>query len=148
MDERKNIGFAFKKGKHMIGRCLHAKLAECGFDEVTIMHGWILGYLYENRSHPVCQKDIEDEFEIGKSSVTGILKLMEKKGYVSRTVDKKDARHKIISLTPLGIKVQQDTMNIIDQFHEQLEAGITSQERDYFFVVRSEEHTSELQSQR
>lgn len=135
MEERKNIGFEFKKMNHQIGRCLHAKLSECGFDKITIMHGWIMGYLYENRNHVVYQKDMEDEFEISKSTVTNILKLMEKKGYVSRTVDERDARHKIIRLTEQGINVQQNTMDIIDRFHEELEAGISEEEKAEFYRI-------------
>ncbi len=53
-------------------------------DEVTMMHGWIIRYLYENREQDIFQKDIEQRFAVGRSTVTNLLQLMEKKGFVRR----------------------------------------------------------------
>ena len=44
----------------------------------------------------VYQKDIEEEFRIRKSTVTGILKLLEKNGFIRRESVQKDARLKRI----------------------------------------------------
>lgn len=54
-----------------------------GLDEVTLMHGWIMGYLYHNQGKAVYQKTIESDFNIRRSTVTTILQLMEKKGISS-----------------------------------------------------------------
>ena len=51
-----------------------------GVEELTSMHGRILGYLYWSRPKDVYQKDIEEHFNITRSSVAGIVKLMEQKG--------------------------------------------------------------------
>ena len=55
-----------------------------GVEELTSMHGRILGYLYWSRPKDVYQKDIEEHFNITRSSVAGIVKLMEQKGYILR----------------------------------------------------------------
>ena len=44
----------------------------------------------------VYQKDIEEEFRIRKSTVTGILKLLEKNGFIRRESVPQDARLKRI----------------------------------------------------
>ena len=67
---------------------------ERGVDELTAMHGWILGYLCRNEHKDIFQKDIEAEFKICRSTVTNILKLMEKKGYIKRESVPYDARLK------------------------------------------------------
>ena len=56
-----------------------------GVEELTSMHGRILGYLYWSRPKDVYQKDIEEHFNITRSSVAGIVKLMEQKGYILRS---------------------------------------------------------------
>ena len=56
-----------------------------GVEAVTPMHGWIMEYLYRNSDTPVFQRDIEREFSITRSTVTNILQLMERKGYIARS---------------------------------------------------------------
>lgn len=65
-----------------------------GVEELTSMHGRILGYLYWSRPKDVYQKDIEEHFNITRSSVAGIVKLMEQKGYILRQSVQGDARLK------------------------------------------------------
>ena len=57
-----------------------AQARSLNIDEVTVMHGWILAYLEDNREREIYQKDIEGKFGINRSTVTNIVKLMEKKG--------------------------------------------------------------------
>ena len=51
----------------------------------------------------VYQKDIEEEFRIRKSTVTGILKLLEKNGFIRRESVPQDARLKRIVPTALSL---------------------------------------------
>ena len=62
-----------------LSRNLSAHVRKSGVDEVTMMHGWIIRYLYENREQDIFQKDIEQRFAVGRSTVTNLLQLMEKK---------------------------------------------------------------------
>ena len=63
-----------------------------GVEDVTAMHGWILAFLYECRDREVFQRDVERAFSITRSTVTNILQLMEKKGYIRRVSVPQDAR--------------------------------------------------------
>ena len=71
-----------------------------GVEELTSMHGRILGYLYWSRPKDVYQKDIEEHFNITRSSVAGIVKLMEQKGYILRQSVQGDARLKKLPHRP------------------------------------------------
>ena len=135
MSKHQVISFEFRKMTNIIGRQIGKRMMEQGFDEVTIMHGHILGYLYQNRDRDIYQKDIAATFEIGKSTVTNILPLMEKKGYLMCVPDKNDGRLKKIELTQKGIDTQHRTMQIIDKLHEDLEEGITDEEKEVFFRI-------------
>ena len=93
-------------------RNLSARVRAAGLDEVTLMHGWVMRYLYENRDRVICQRDIEHTFEIRRSTVTNIIQLMEKKGYVERRSVPGDARLKCVSLTAKG--EENDELNGFD----------------------------------
>ena len=67
-----------------------------GVEELTSMHGRILGYLYWSRPKDVYQKDIEEHFNILRQSVQG------------------DARLKKLSLTDLGTRACEQSM---EAFH-------------------------------
>lgn len=54
-------------------------------DSLTVMQKHILKFiLLETLHREIYQKDIEEEFQIRKSTVTGILQLMEKNGFIYR----------------------------------------------------------------
>ena len=73
MEKEKSICFSLKRVNHIVERGIHTSLAAAGFDEITNMHGWILGFLY-HAQQPVYQKDIESNFGIARSTVTNILR--------------------------------------------------------------------------
>lgn len=104
-------------------------------DEITLMHGWIMGYLHHNEDRNIYQKTIESEFHIRRSTVTNILQLMEKKGYISRETVDGDARLKKIVLTPQGKAIAIKTKNMIDKMEERLAEDIDSQELETFYRV-------------
>lgn len=49
---------------------------------LTIMHTWIVGFLYNNPDRAVYQRDIEREFRVNRATVSGMISLMEQKGLI------------------------------------------------------------------
>ena len=43
---------------------------------LTIMHTWIVGFLYNNPDRAVYQRDIEREFRINRATVSGMISMM------------------------------------------------------------------------
>ena len=103
-----------------------------GVEQATPMHGWIIEYLYRHRDEPVFQRDIEREFSITRSTVTNILQLMERKGYIRRQSVPQDARLKQLVLTEEGVLFHEKT---ILSFH---------QTDDYVAGLLTEEENAEL----
>ena len=93
-EEDRKIGPEIHCTDLKLSRNLSAHVRKSGVDEVTMMHGWIIRYLYENREQDIFQKDIEQRFAVGRSTVTNLIQLMEKKGFVKRESVKQDARLK------------------------------------------------------
>ena len=131
MEKKRYLGFEIKKMDNTIFRQLKKKLVEAGFDEVTVMHGHILGYLSRHKDVDVYQKDIGEEFGIGKSSVTNILQLMERKGYLVCRTDDNDGRCKKIVLTQKGEETHAATVRVIDMLHEELFECYREDEKQY-----------------
>lgn len=131
----KAIGPEIHMVDHMISRNLQCHVMAAGIDEITLMHGWIMRYLYENREHDIFQKDIEKTFSIGRSSVTGIIQLLEKKGYVRREFVEHDARLKKVTLTEKGMKSHEGIEELIMELDAILEEDIEKEELELFFRV-------------
>ncbi len=120
---------------NMITRVLTGKIKAAGLDEVTLIHGWVLHYLYDHREQEIYQRDIEKQFSIGRSAVTNILQLMEKRGLVSRESVAQDARLKRVILTEKGIQskeIVKDALNCVD---EEILAGFSEDERSDFLAL-------------
>lgn len=106
------VGPRFKFLTHAFTRKFFEAARAEGVDEVTIMHGQILGYLYRcsRAETPVYQRDLEETFHITRSSVTGVVQLMERKGYIQRRSVQGDGRLKELFLTDRGIQACKQAM--------------------------------------
>jgi len=126
-DESHWLGHEVHLLGHLIRRKMNAVMSENGADDITPVHGRILGYLVQNEKE-VCQRDIEAEFGITRSSVAGILKLMEQKGYIRRESVEGDARLKRIVPTPLGRENFARIDSSIRQVESLLYSALTPEE--------------------
>ena len=99
-----------------------------GVEQATPMHGWIIEYLYRHRDEPVFQRDIEREFSITRSTVTNILQLMERKGYIRRLSVPQDARLKQLVLTEEGVRFHEKTMLSLHQTDDYVAGLLTEEE--------------------
>lgn len=82
------------------------------------------------RDNEVFQKEIEEEFNLRRSTVTGIVKLMEEKGLITRTVYKIDARVKKVRLTEKGIDLEKNLFKDIIDYDKMLTKNLTDEELD------------------
>lgn len=69
------------------------------FDNVTGMHGYVIGFLKNNQDRDIFQRDVEKTFSIRRSTATAILQGMEKNGLIVRHPTEYDTRLKKIILT-------------------------------------------------
>ena len=99
-----------------------------GVEQGTPMHGWIVEYLYAHRDAPVFQRDIERDFSITRSTVTNILQLMERKGYIERQSVPQDARLKMLVLTEKVREFHEKTMLSLRQTVEFVAGLLTEEE--------------------
>lgn len=133
MAESKKVGFEIKTISNLMKRRAEKSRTLKDAEKLTGMHSWVIGYLYHNRDKKeIFQRDIEMEFSIRRSTVTGILQLMEKNGLIVRKSVDYDARLKKLVLTPKAIALHEMIEKEITQFEAQLVKGLTEEEINSF----------------
>lgn len=124
---------------HELDNILYRNMLAIGkkydYDQITVMNGWILRYLSMNEGKEIFQKDIENEFGITKSTVAGIIKLMEQKGFITRVSVPRDARLKQLVLTDMGRKYEEQMGSQMRQNNLHLQKNITKEEMEIFLRV-------------
>ena len=129
------VGYEIKTLDHIIERNIINISLKNGMDRVTVMHGWIIGYLYANEHRDIYQKDLESEFHIAHSTATGILQLMEKKDLITRESIPRDARLKRLVLTARGNALHMKIVEGFDTIEHVLTDDIPREKLDVFHEV-------------
>lgn len=127
-----HIGAEVKALTHAFRRKFSEAIRQAGAEDLSAMQGHVIGYLYFCRDKDVFQRDIEETFNITRSSVTGIVKLMEEKGYLTRQSVQGDARLKKLTLTRKGLEHHQRAMAAIDQVETAALRNFSQEEIDLF----------------
>lgn len=134
MNGQRTVSFTSKALANQIKRYIDSIAKETSVG--TGMQFGILGYVtYERPGEDVFQKDIEKEFNIRRSTATGILQLMEKNGLIRREPSLSDARMKRIILTDAAVQIQKNLLKDLDEMERRLTEGISEQELDTFYSV-------------
>ena len=96
---------------------------------LTSVQASILGYLIINRDKQICQRNIENNFNITHPTATGIIGRLEDKGFVTCLPSEKDRRYKIIRATEKATSMHNDFIAQIDAAEKQALSGFTEDEK-------------------
>lgn len=135
MEYEDHIGFENKRLENEIHSRMTAYRTALGTEELTMMQSWIIRFLYKNEEKEIFQRDIEARFSIARSTATGVLQLMEKKGFIRRIPVERDARLKKLELTDKGIQREESTIQNINEMESMLREGISEEDLEVFFRV-------------
>ncbi|AKN30921.1 MarR family transcriptional regulator [Clostridium carboxidivorans P7] len=126
MDKEELIGRKVNIFTNRINRKINKEVAKYG---ITGIQSMVLGFVYhKSQNRDVFQKDIEEVFDIRRSSVTSVLQLMEKNGYVERVSVSEDARLKKIILTKKGLEIQKKVHESIIKIEKYLRDELSDDE--------------------
>lgn len=131
MDKNSEIGFKIKAISNEFKRFIDRQL---GNDDGTGMHYGILHFI-QRQERDVYQRDIEKEFHIRRSTATGMLQLMEKKGLIRRESVDYDARLKKLIVTEKAIESTWAINQEAEKLELQIREGISEEDLDVFFKV-------------
>ena len=96
---------------------------------LTGTQGHVLCFIFiVSQWQDIYQRDIEEEFEISRSTATGILKLLERDGFIERVSVPADARLKKIVLTPKAKELQPLVIREAMAANQLLRSRLTDEE--------------------
>lgn len=135
MEKEKQLHFQIHRTSRLIKRYIDNTHTKAYIDNMTGNHGYILGFVYENRDRDIFQRDIEKEFNLRGSTVTNMLNLMEKNGLIERKSVDGDRRLKKIVLTENACEIQQHILSDIERLEKTITKGIGKKDIEVFFSV-------------
>lgn len=95
----------------------------------------IIDFLSNHPEKEQFQRDIEQEFEIQRSTTTILLQRMEKKGLIERHTSAKDARQKSVVLTAKARSIASACHAYLLEEEEDFIQRFTDEERAHFFKI-------------
>lgn len=108
-------------------------------ETLTGVQGRVLHYiLSQTNERDLFQKDIEEEFNLRRSTATGILQLMEKNGFLHREGVDYDARLKKIIVSEKGSEIQELADENIRILEAKLQQNISETDLKTFFKVMNQ----------
>lgn len=134
MHSERRVGFEIRCLNNLIKRDVERSKV---FQQSTGLHGWAMGWLYENRDCEIFQRDFENRFSIRRSTASSILSLMEKNGMITRESVESDGRLKKIVLTDRAVEVHKMIQNDINKREKRITKGVSPEELEIFFSVIS-----------
>lgn len=95
------LGFEIRILSNLIYNRLNQITLEA--ENLTIHQYWILSYLMNSADSAVYQRDIEQLLSVKRSTANEMLRTMEERGYIRRTVSSGNVRRNVLSVTQTGI---------------------------------------------
>lgn len=99
--------------------------------DITPQQARIIGFVSarQEEGKVVCQKDIEEEFELKGSSITSLLQGLERKSFIARRPDPADERRKIVTVLPKGMELTNDFVVAFHEIDEKMLHNLTAEQK-------------------
>lgn len=129
-----SVSGEIKKINNLIIRKIMSITKSEGINNLTPSQIMIIKYLSDSKT-PVYQKDISNQFPFRKSTISGIIKTMQKNGLIILNSSKNDLRSKQIELTSLSTDIINKIEKCFKSFDKLITKDIDSNELDIFYKV-------------
>lgn len=122
MQSTNTLGFQFKQIHDAFEAHMNKQLHEM---DLTLSQMSVLWCLFNHQEKSITQKDIERFLGLKHPTVIGILKRMERKGFICSRINESDHRYKDVSLTDKAFAVRTHMEQSRDEMESRLIRGIT-----------------------
>lgn len=132
----RTLGFAVKALSNQLKRMYDKSAIQDNEAGLTGMQFAVLGFIADTSCHrDVFQRDIEEKFDIRRSTATSILQLMEKNGILRRESVPGDLRLKRIRITERGYAVHERQGKRMERTEAMLVEGVDPADLAAFYRV-------------
>ncbi len=132
--KEKSISLEIKKIDSLIVRSIIQDTRKSKYN-LTPAQIFIIKYLSKNKRKTMYQKDIEKKIGLRKSTISGIIKTMQKNNIIMSIDSKSDLRSKEIVLTKDGLKLERLMRKKEKDFEKLLEKDIDKKDLEIFYKV-------------
>lgn len=129
----KEIGTVIRNVNHDIKVFLDRYMSLHLPNHLTGIEGLVVGYISTHGS--LYASDIMENFHFQKATVSQAIAKLVRKGYLSVKLDPKDKRKKIILLTELGKKANEEFEDLYKTLVPTIEKGISEEDKLTFLRV-------------
>lgn len=135
MQENAYIGHLVKIINNGIRQRLTANAEQLG---LTAEQGRILHHICRNSEKGVCQRDVEEHFELSHATVAGLVTRLEGKGFVRTLTSEKDKRIKTIFPTEKALERDSEMFAFIKESEDRFTEGFSPEEKEQLknYLVR------------
>lgn len=123
------IGKTFKMMKVFVSENLKAH------NKDITMEQWVVLKILHEDHDGIVQNELAFVTNRNKTTLTRLINTMEKKNLVARIPSKQDSRKNLIYLTKKGKDLFLKIKPVILESIEQMQAGITQEEKDFFIQI-------------
>ncbi|MFA6862247.1 MAG: MarR family transcriptional regulator [Bacilli bacterium] len=121
----KNLGYLIKLINDTIKKNADKNLKE---NELTLSQSRVLSFLHLH-GNETTQKALEVDLKVSHPTVVGLVQRMEKRGFLTSTVDPKDRRNRLLTLSDKAIRIGNDMDSIIKAQEDKMMKGLDENQR-------------------
>lgn len=126
------IGVLLKHISRVVEMKLSRKAEQLGLTSTQL---FTLHYLCKIKEKTICQRDIEEKFDLSHSTVSGIIARLEAKKFIICSNYSKDKRFKNISVTEKAIECDEEMHKYIINTETELFEGFSDSEKEIFISL-------------
>jgi DNA-binding MarR family transcriptional regulator len=127
MDEKQfNFGVTIKQLNKIMEIRFNKSLKKW---DLTYSQFSVIMYLFKHQNQQIMQKNIEDAFLLKGSTVTGILKRLEEKHFITRQTDSSDRRVNYLRLLPKGLELENYVYDEVERLEKETLGVFTQNEK-------------------
>ena len=102
--------------------------------DLTGSQSFILNWLCDNKDSRICQRDIEQRFNMRHPTVSGILKRLSEKDFIEICPDETDRRQKLILVNDKALTVNQQITSMLLANQDALLEELSDSERELLML--------------
>ena len=136
---KREIGYEIRNLNNLIDKEFNTLTSRGGDEDgyQSRLQGWIIGYIHNQLQlgKSVYQKDIENEFNIKRPTVTQTINAMVRSGYIVRESVAQDARLRKLVLTDKALNLNAAYLAAIDKIEKTMSSAVSRDELYTFFAI-------------
>ncbi len=124
-DHNQSLGYLTGIASRLLNNTLATRLKAAGIDMTSEQWGAIIILLNEGA---MSQGQLGEKLHLEKSSVSRLTNGLEKRGWIERTQDPNDSRHRIVTPTAIALDTAESCASIARTILEEAQRGMTEDE--------------------